>query len=127
MIYAIRVTCGLTRYVKFGRARNPAARLRCLQSGSPRYKLRLLGFADWPDADEPRIHAYLWSRRVRGEWFLEGDETDHVVALLVDPDGLAKWHAEVLLPAHTLPKRLACAYSVRKSGDKTLTTAKTGK
>lgn len=122
MIYAIRVTCGLTRFVKFGRARKPRARLSQLQSGSPRYRLRLLCFGDWPDAEEPRIHAYLDDHRVRGEWFTEGPETDYIVTLLVDPDGLAKWHAETLLP---LPHRLSCAYSVCKSVDKSLTKAET--
>jgi hypothetical protein len=112
VIYAIRVRNHGQHYIKFGRAKNVEHRLSSLQGGSPYYRLRLMGAGNWPDAEERRIHSYLWTYRARGEWFKEGPATDHVIALLVDPDGLSKWRSEVLLP---LPQRLACVYSVCKS------------
>ena len=124
MIYAIRIHTNGKRYVKFGRAKDVMHRMQSLQTGSPYYKMRLLGFANWPDAEERRIHSYLWDFRARGEWFKECGATDHIIALLCDPDGLVKWHAEVLLP---LPPRLTCAYNVSKPVDQKLTSVKTGK
>ena len=57
MIYAIQLRSG-KQFIKFGHAKNVAHRLSSLQSASP-YKLRLLGFGDWPDVEEARIHAYI--------------------------------------------------------------------
>ena len=106
MIYAIKAHLNGRPFVKFGRSRDVVRRLSALQVSSP-YKLRLLGVGDWPDIEEARIHAYLWAYKARGEWFRESSATDHVVALLVNPDGLVTWHQMIFSPTNQIPKRLA--------------------
>lgn len=108
MIYAVRFTTGGRRFIKFGRARNVANRLKALQTSSP-WRLAVMAVADWPDHEESRIHAYLWSCKARkhSEWFHEGPDTDYIIALLVDPLGIEVWHKEIFgLGYSTLPRRL---------------------
>jgi DNA-binding XRE family transcriptional regulator len=68
-------------FIKVGRSKNPAARLRQLRSGSP-YKLRLLRTYDAQGELEPYILTALRARvPTNGEWFLCGDlDFDTLVA-----------------------------------------------
>lgn len=54
--------------VKIGTARNPAARLRALQIGSPR-ELTLLRLVEGAEAEERWLHQHFHGHRLRGEWF----------------------------------------------------------
>lgn len=66
MIYAIEAV-GLDR-VKFGRARNPASRIKELSTGSP-VPLRMAGAEQWPDDHEALIHDIFSDFRTCDEWF----------------------------------------------------------
>lgn len=69
MIYAIQ--CGEGGPIKFGVAKNPAERLRELQTGCPE-RLRLLVSVNIQHRCERIIHGWLREERVRGEWFSPG-------------------------------------------------------
>lgn len=113
MIYAIQ-SLDRNRYVKFGRAKDPVRRMLEMQVSSPA-KLRLLAVGYWPDAEEPRIHAYLSYWNVRGEWFRPCEAVDHMIALLVDPEGYSKWRSVVTdrISDTPVPKRLTRLFRIK--------------
>jgi hypothetical protein len=72
VIYFIR--CHATGHTKIGKADDPRARLRGLQTGSPS-RLDLVGTLPGDRSEEARLHRLFDARRVRGEWFdLNSDE-----------------------------------------------------
>jgi hypothetical protein len=91
MIYAIQVIgAPFKPYTKFGKSNDPASRLVQHQTSSP-FQVVLLASADWPDAEEAKIHKYLEKYHVRGEWFAAGRRTSLVIDLLQQEDGLSIW------------------------------------
>ena len=103
MIYAIEaLTCRdkcppeghVLGLIKFGKANDPAARVKALGTGSP-YPLRLLAFVDWHDDIERLIHAAFKKQRVNGEWFEPDDHIESFVNTMMCPhaDDAAKFGA----------------------------------
>lgn len=88
MIYAIRAVG--TEYVKIGKANSVGQRLKSLETASP-HELHIEAVAPWPDAEERRIHRYLESSYVRGEWYRDSARLEGVVNLMRDPQGLEAW------------------------------------
>lgn len=75
MIYAIQ--CGDA--VKFGKTKgNPYARLSELQTGNP-VELKLLVAVELQEFCEKRIHDWLKSSRIRGEWFVLNESVKSIV------------------------------------------------
>src|SRR3990167_2106817 len=72
MIYAIQ--SGEGGPIKFGIAKNPAARLAALQTGCPE-SLKLLVTVEMEDYCERLIHKWLRNGRIRGEWFAVNEST----------------------------------------------------
>jgi hypothetical protein len=72
-----------TGYIKIGRARNPSARERTLQSENPHVRMLFSGPAD---ADlERELHADHAEHRVRGEWFrLTEQQTESIKKRILD-------------------------------------------
>jgi hypothetical protein len=66
-----------TGYIKIGRARNPSARERTLQSENPQFVMLFRGPAD---AElERELHEEFAQYRVRGEWFrLSETHIEHI-------------------------------------------------
>jgi len=92
MIYAIRAG----EAIKFGVAKNPAQRLKELQTGCP-HKLELVAVMDLPHENERLMHEYLSEHRLVGEWFAPGDKVSEVLS---DPRWRAKWqHGGSAAPA----------------------------
>jgi hypothetical protein len=89
MIYAIQI--GSDGPVKFGKSRNPRARLADLQTSVP-FGLRLLASCEWHDDNEVIIHHRLCDAYIRGEWFEPTDVVMEVVSLMRagDFDGFCK-------------------------------------
>lgn len=68
-VYFIAIGEPYVTYVKVGFTRkNPAARLRDLQTGCP-FKMRLLGYVFGCRAMEQELHDVLGDDRAEGEWF----------------------------------------------------------
>ena len=82
--YALK--CG--QFIKVGRTDNVHRRLRQIQTANPN-RVYLLGYID--EDCEREAHQWLAEcgvRRVRGEWFEDGDQTRDAlmaVGILVDP------------------------------------------
>lgn len=70
MIYYVEGCCN---HIKIGFAKNPARRLRALQSGSPS-PLNLLAIEPGTPADERRLHRRFSRHRGYGEWFRPAPE-----------------------------------------------------
>lgn len=83
MIYAIEAV-GLDR-VKFGRAKNPASRIRELSTGSP-VPLRLVAAVGWHDEKERFIHAAFAEFRLAGEWFSMTGRVSELVRTMMSRD-----------------------------------------
>lgn len=81
MIYAIQA--GEGGPIKFGRARNPLARLAELQTGCHE-TLMLVCSAPLNDDIERQIHEGLRDERIRGEWFRPSEATLKHVEMLRD-------------------------------------------
>ena len=79
MIYAVEAFG--SGCIKFGIAKLVGHRIKNLQVGCP-YELAVRAVADWPDSAEMRIHSYLITEHVRGEWFKDGDKASSVIALM---------------------------------------------
>lgn len=91
MIYAIRAVG--TEYIKFGKADSVGKRLKELETASP-YELNIEAVANWPNEEERRIHRYLMSSYVRGEWFTVSERAAEVIRLFQDTTlGLERWRA----------------------------------
>lgn len=90
MIYAIRAVG--TEYIKIGKANSVGRRLRELETASP-HELHIEAAADWPDAEERRLHIYLRVDLVRAEWFRHSDRLAKVIDLLRAETGLEDWKA----------------------------------
>ena len=76
---------GRPRRMKIGKAKNPAERLRSLQTGSP-HRLSLHGFIKCKDdktayAIEKMLHEKFATERKNGEWFRC---TDYLMARVMD-------------------------------------------
>ena len=94
MIYAIEaVTCDGNHeagehklgFIKFGRAKNPDARLKELATGSP-YRLSLVAKEYWPDEIEGIIHRAFANRRVNGEWFKPSGRVEEFLMTMCCPE-----------------------------------------
>lgn len=83
MIYAIEAV-GLNA-VKFGKAKNPAYRLKELQTGSP-FPLKLLAAVDWHDEKEKMLHRALAPARRCGEWFDASPDVEEFVNTMMCPN-----------------------------------------
>ena len=95
MIYAIEaVTCDGSHeggehklgFIKFGRANNPAARLKELATGSP-HRLFLVASEYWPDEIEGIIHRAFADYRVNGEWFSPSGRVEEFLITMCCPEG----------------------------------------
>ena len=83
MIYAMAIE-GL-HYIKFGKAKNPLARGRVLQTGCPG-KLRVIAAVPWDDSDEGKIHTALAKSKLHGEWFYGDERTVSLVQIMMCPN-----------------------------------------
>lgn len=84
MIYAIGTADG--EFVKFGITSGRAVdRLQMLQVGCP-LDLVVVATCGWYDSDEARIHRFLWSQWVRGEWFRRDDRAELVIRAMIQSD-----------------------------------------
>jgi hypothetical protein len=92
VIYAIRAVG--TGYVKIGKANSVGKRLKELETSSP-HELHIEAVANWPNEDERRLHNYLISLHVRGEWFKDGELMSEVINLFRDQEnGHELWKAK---------------------------------
>lgn len=83
MIYAMHAV-GLNM-VKFGRAKDPDARLDVLKTGCPA-PLELVGYLDCGDEVERLIHECFRYSRKHGEWFIEDDNVLSFVQVMGCPN-----------------------------------------
>lgn len=90
MIYALEAVG--TEFIKIGISNNVGRRITEIQNGLP-MDVNILAIVDWPHAEERRIHVYLDGSWQRGEWFRRSSDVEHIISLMRDPDGLAKWIA----------------------------------
>lgn len=89
MIYAIQAVG--TQYIKFGKANSVGKRLNQLETCCP-HDLHIEAVADWPDAEERKIHEYLKECLVRREWFTQCEKTAQIVQMMRDREmGLKNW------------------------------------
>lgn len=72
--------------IKFGKARDPEARVRTFATSSP-FPLELLASVDWPDEVERLIHAAFKQRRIHGEWFEPDRHVASFVSTMMCPNG----------------------------------------
>jgi hypothetical protein len=79
-----------TEFVKIGKASSVGQRLKQMETGCP-FDLHIEAVADWPDAEERRLHRHLEQSYVRGEWYRDGVRLEEVISLMRSPDGLATW------------------------------------
>ena len=110
MIYAIRIHG--TEFVKIGVARDVRRRVSAIATSMP-FKIDQLAVADWPNAEEKRIHHYLASYRIRGEWFYMTYKTSTVIDLLRAND-LQAWLTTVSTggtQGHRLGKAASLQYN----------------
>lgn len=93
-VYAIVALC-VERPVKIGFSDAPTFRLKQLQDGNP-FLLQLLGTRRGGKETEEKIHRYLATERLRGEWFNPSPRTLGVVEHLTENPGkvaLLSWSA----------------------------------
>jgi hypothetical protein len=94
------VQCG--KFAKIGKANNPIARWRSLQTGSPE-KILLIGWIKASPRKEKELHRRFARQRTRGEWFHWGPEieafaetlTPYEMAAREPKDPPPKWRARL--------------------------------
>jgi hypothetical protein len=115
VIYAIRAVG--TEYVKIGKANSVGTRLKQMETGCP-FELHIEAAANWPDAEERRIHRHLEQSYVRGEWYRDGQRLEEVIKLMRAADGLEVWTAICEAKGWLTPLSVAAQSRAERGGQR---------
>ena len=83
------------KYVKIGVAKNPAARIKELQTGNPIVLKLWLAFPGGVE-EERLLHWWMSGQRVNGEWFLLSDEFKNFIGEWAKVSDFSKMIHEIL-------------------------------